>query len=429
MKPTPVIAIFDVGKTNKKLLLFDEDHNIVFERSARFAEINDEDGFPCENLDNLKRSVEEALTEISATGQFELKAVNFSAYGASLVYLDENGEPAAPLYNYLKPYPEKLLNKFYRSNGGKQAFCRQTASPALGSLNSGLQLYRLKHENPSLFKKIRYALHLPQYLSWLLTREVCSDLTSIGCHTALWDFTANDYHQWVYKEGLDKLLAPVQPSDKVFQTGKYITGVGLHDSSAALIPYLKSFDEPFVLISTGTWSISLNPFNLSPLTAGELRNDCLNYMQFTGAPVKASRFFIGNIYEEGLRQLEARFGEDLANYRNLEYEPALAKIALKGGAGKLSVAEAYYNLIARLVKLQKKSTDHILQDRKIRQIFVDGGFSRNHIFMKMLATEYSQYPVYAATIPQSTALGAALAIHQHWSRTPLPATLVKLEQQ
>src|SRR5271165_4663219 len=113
MKPTPVVAVFDVGKTNKKLFLFDEEYNIVFERSARFNEIEDEDGFPCENLDSLKLSVYDALNEISRLSRFDLKAVNFSAYGASFVYLDESGEAVAPLYNYLKPYPDELKKQFY----------------------------------------------------------------------------------------------------------------------------------------------------------------------------------------------------------------------------------------------------------------------------------------------------------------------------
>ena len=54
MNPLPVIAIFDVGKTNKKLFLFDESYRIVFEKSARFAETLDEDGFPCEDLERLE---------------------------------------------------------------------------------------------------------------------------------------------------------------------------------------------------------------------------------------------------------------------------------------------------------------------------------------------------------------------------------------
>src|ERR1700761_6654766 len=117
-----VIAIFDAGKTNKKLFLFDEDYRIVFERSARFNETGDEDGFPCENLDSLKKSVLEAIDEIARLKQFDLKAVNFSAYGASFVLLGEDGQPVAPLYNYLKPYPESLSTALYDQYGGEAEF-------------------------------------------------------------------------------------------------------------------------------------------------------------------------------------------------------------------------------------------------------------------------------------------------------------------
>src|SRR5205085_6586159 len=132
--------------------------------------------------------------------EFEVKAINFSTYGASFVYIDENGDPVTPLYNYLKPYPEALKKKFYDDYGGEEAFSSRTASPVLGSLNSGMQLYRLKYEKPEVFKKIKHALHLPQYLSYLISGRAYSDLTSIGCHTNLWDFQNKHYHEWVIKE-------------------------------------------------------------------------------------------------------------------------------------------------------------------------------------------------------------------------------------
>ncbi len=89
MQPQPVIAIFDVGKTNKKLFLFDEHYKIVFERSARFTETVDEDGDPCENLASLRKSVFDSLHDIFRKKEFNVKAINFSTYGASFVYLDE----------------------------------------------------------------------------------------------------------------------------------------------------------------------------------------------------------------------------------------------------------------------------------------------------------------------------------------------------
>src|SRR6478735_4519509 len=181
MSAIPVIAVFDVGKTNKKLFLFDQDYKIVFEKSARFTETVDEDGFVCENLQSLRLSVFDSLSEIFRLKEFKVRAVNFSAYGASFVHLDESGQALAPLYNYLKPYPEELSKKFYAEYGGELKFSTETASPILGSLNSGLQLYRIKHEQPGLYHRIKYSLHLPQYLSFLLSGQYYSDLTSIGC--------------------------------------------------------------------------------------------------------------------------------------------------------------------------------------------------------------------------------------------------------
>ena len=81
----PVIAIFDIGKTNKKLFLFDEDYGIVYERSTRLPEITDEDGFPCEDVDALSKWVAGRLKEASGQKALKLPNVPFSGYVASLV--------------------------------------------------------------------------------------------------------------------------------------------------------------------------------------------------------------------------------------------------------------------------------------------------------------------------------------------------------
>ena len=421
MEVTPVIAVFDVGKTNKKLFLFDESYNIVFERSARFNEITDEDGFACENLDALKKAVFDALNEVSRLDQFDVKAVNFSAYGASFVYLDKDGNAVAPLYNYLKPYPQDLRKKFYDTYGDEAEIAFKTASPALESLNSGLQLYRIKHQKPELFERIKYALHLPQYLSYLITGKAFSDLTSIGCHTALWDFEKNDYHNWVKQEGLDKILAPIAPADEripsYFNGRWYQAGIGLHDSSAALIPYLASFSEPFVLLSTGTWSISLNPFDQAPLTAEELKNDCLNYIQYKGKPVKASRLFSGHEYDQGIKVIAEKFGEDAIKYRNIPYDPDMPGEDIA----------AYYELMHNLIAKQKIATGYVLKNTPVKRIFVDGGFSKNSVFMHLLAAAFPAIEVYAASMAQATALGTALAIHHQWNSKPIPTDLINLK--
>ena len=448
MKPIPVIAIFDVGKTNKKLFLFDEDYRIVFERTARFNEIEDEDGFPCENIESIKRSVSESLNKIIRLEKFELKAVNFTAYGASLVYLDAFGQVIAPLYNYLKPYPEELKKQFYDAYGNEDTFSFRTASPALGNLNSGLQLYRIKFQNPGLFKRIKYALHLPQYLSYLVTGQMFSDVTSIGCHTALWDYERNDYHEWVSKEGVIDKLAPITAANAVLpasiEDAKYKVSIGLHDSSAALIPYLMSFKEQFILISTGTWSISLNPFNQSQLTKEELQHDCLNYLQYNGKTVKASRLFSGYEYDEQVKRIASHFNQDHTKYRIIEHDPR--KFILNkpygddaGGSQDDSIfagrnlgdfkddITAYYQLIADIIREQHVSTTYVLKNTAVKRIFVDGGFSKNNVYMHLLSEAFPQLEVFAASMAQATALGTALVIHDKWNTKPVPNDLIELK--
>ena len=58
-----------------------------------------------ENLDSLRLSIFDSLREVFRRKEFEINAINFSTYGASFVYLDEDGRTIAPLYNYLKKYP------------------------------------------------------------------------------------------------------------------------------------------------------------------------------------------------------------------------------------------------------------------------------------------------------------------------------------
>jgi sugar (pentulose or hexulose) kinase len=442
MKPTPVIAIFDVGKTNKKLFLFDENYKIVYEKSARFTEITDEDGFPCENLESLKLSVFDSLNEVSRLKEFDIKAVNFSTYGASLVFVDEGGNPLTALYNYLKPYPKELSQQLYRQYGGEDQFAAETASPILGSLNSALVLYRLKKEKPEIFDKVKYALHLPQYMSFLLSGRFSSDITSIGCHTAMWDFDKDNYHKWVEQEGLLTKLAPILSCDTIaevkFKGNQYKTGIGVHDSSAALIPYQVSFSEPFVLISTGTWCISMNPFNNLPLTKDELKNDCLCYLEYHGNPVKSSRLFAGHEHEQQVKRLADHFNQDIIKFRTVPFEPELIKKLkqvipqnINFNECDLSIFEnetqAYHQLMLYIIDQQKRSTGFVLKDSPVKRIFVDGGFSKNAVYMNLLAFSFLGMEVYAASMAQATAIGAAMTIHQAWNTKSLPGDIIELK--
>ncbi|HRC89027.1 MAG TPA: hypothetical protein PK910_03265, partial [Bacteroidales bacterium] len=135
----PVIAIFDIGKTNKKLLLFDTSLNLIHEYEEKFPVTTDEDGFECDDIDLIESWIKKSICELIHSNEFNPLAVNFATYGATLAYIDSRGKRLSPIYNYLKPVDESIPESLYKRYGGKNEFCRCTASPALGMLNSGIQ--------------------------------------------------------------------------------------------------------------------------------------------------------------------------------------------------------------------------------------------------------------------------------------------------
>lgn len=451
MNKIPVIAIFDVGKTNKKLLLFNEQYQVVYENSTQLDETLDEDGFACEDVQALTQWTKDSFEKIGKEKKFKIKAVNFSAYGASFVYLDEKLNVIPPLYNYLKPYSLELQNKFYKDYGGGTVVATETASPVLGNLNSGMQLYRLRYEQNEKFKKIKWALHLPEYLSYVFSSSLHSQITSIGCHTNLWNFQKHNYHQWVMQEEIQSKLPRIIGCNEV--AGQYINslpvGVGLHDSSSALIPYQASFQEPFILLSTGTWCVSLNPFNQSQLTEEELNHDCLFYLSFDGKPVKASRLFAGHEHDQQVKKLSEYFNKPHDYFTSIAFNPETINKLNRGenGLRELDMNEldgitlfskrmmdyfpdyetAYHQLMADIVREQIRSTRLVLNGTDVKRIFVDGGFSKNAIYMHLLAEAFSGIEVYAASVAQASALGAALVMHDHWNTKEKPANIIELK--
>ncbi len=454
----PVIAVFDIGKTNKKLLVFDTEYRLIQEEMVSFPEAADDEGFPCEDIDALEGWIFTQLQSLQRSEELSLKAINFSTYGASLVYINHAGERIAPLYNYLKPYPQDLMERFvqaYDTDGGLSV---DTASPLMGHLNTGMQLYWLKHQHPALYEEVSSVLHFPQYLSYRLTGKITSEMTNVGCHSAMWHFSGKRYHDWLKKEGIDQKLLPVASGKQAYVIQKngnrIVTGIGLHDSSAAVIPYLMSFSEPFVIVSTGTWTISLNPFNKALSDRQEISNGCLSYLTYEGDPVKVSMLFAGHDHDQQLKRIAEHFNLQTDYFKHLSYSRNWAEIinstpeddkfiSLKKhidsptGSCVFHLREldlfqtaehAYHRLVLDIIERQAIATRVVMRARPVKKMYVDGGFSKNSIYMTMLSEAFADMEVYSSSMVQGTALGAALAIHSSWNEHPLPADLVTLKR-
>lgn len=93
-----------------------------------------------------------------------------------------------------------------------------------------------------------------------------------------------------------------------------------------------------------------------------------------------------------------------------------------------SYEEAYHLLIADLMALQVQSSWLVMKDTPVKKLFVDGGFSKNPIYMQLLSAAFPGMEVYAATVAQASSLGAAMAMHSNWNKQALPDSLVQLRK-
>jgi L-fuculokinase len=448
-----VIAIFDIGKTNKKVFLWNESYQIVFERQQNFTEIPDEHGFSGEDLPAVRSWMIQTFAEINSLPEYEICALNFSGYGASVVFVDEKGHSVSPLYNYLKAFPEGLFP--YQNYGGEEEFARATASPILGNLNSGLQAFRVSQVSSEVWGKTRWVMHWPNFLSSIFTGKFASEITSIGCHTALWDFDKKTYHDWVTDFGLKDKLPEIAPSNTTYlnQESNIPVGLGLHDSSSALVPYLRVMKTPFLLLSTGTWCIAMNPFDEQALTTIELKNDVLCFLQGNGKPVKAARLFAGNTHEIQVKRLQGHFNASSNFYKSIEFKSIYIRLLDEQMKNIPSVDQAnmeyllecnyntrdlnifpsyelaYVQLMVDLMCQQIYSLRLLVKDNTpVSRILVDGGFSKNPLYMNFLVHAFPTFEIYGAEVAQASSLGAALIMHETWNTHEIPSDLIKIKK-
>jgi len=432
-----VIAIFDIGKTNKKILLFNENFEVVFKNSTRFDEVVDDDNYPCDDIEAIENWIQREIKKIQEQGEYSIKAINFSTHGATLVYLDTKGKRITPLYNYLKPLDHVDFNDFYDNFGGVDDFSRKTASPAYGMLNAGLQMYWLKNFKPHYWNKVESILHYPQYLSYLFTKKVTADFTSVGAHTATWDFDTMNYHSWLAEEN----ISLPEPSNGKEATVATVNGVeiaigsGLHDSSSSIIPLLKkNHGNDFILLSTGTWVIAMNPFSEEILTQTQLTNNCLCFMTPDKQQVKSSMQFLGRIHEVYLEALSSYFKVDIDTHLHLKLDKNRctetisnpSRVFLAEGVDTEFEAKefllhkfenyesAYYQLVFEISKKVIDAIDLILDKKNsLKDIYISGGFNRNEIFVEFLSLLNPNITIRIPDVKNESALGAALLMKDY----------------
>ncbi len=228
------------------------------------------------------------------------------AHGAGVVGIREGVLAFSPM-DYEWAIPAEVLED-YRSQRDPFAV---TGSPALpAGLNTGAQLQFVETQGA-----LDGATLLPwaQYWAWLLSGEMASEVTSLGCHSDLWAPATGDFSPMARRRGWAAQFAPLAKAGVALGYLKpelaRMTGLpastlvlaGLHDSNAALlaargIPEVARKEA--TVLSTGTWFIAMRsaqqPLDLASLSE---ERDCLVNVDVEGRAVPSSRYMGGRELE------------------------------------------------------------------------------------------------------------------------------------
>jgi len=419
-----LLAVFDVGKTNKKFTVYNSRLVAIYSETVRIGEI-EIGGITCDDADSLTAWVKAKLAEWSG----KLSAVAVTTHGATLALLDAEGQLAMPIISYNHEVGEGIKQAFFEEFGSPEELYKRTGTPPLGQLlNAGIQLFWIRKEFPERYARVKRILFLPQYVTYSFSRLEAAELTSLGCHTYLWDLAEGGWSN--VAEGLD--VPPRSPGiksvwERLGEADGVVVTPGIHDSNAALLPYLVRERGDFALASTGTWCVLMYPGAPFTPSKEDIYRDVLYYVDAYGRPVKAARFKCGFEFEHYANLLKSTFG---GNPLAVRLDRRLAVEVLKAGeaffiptltpgtgqfprskgrvVGCLTdLVRAYYYLNLSLAVQTWYALKLLTGGRKVR-VYVQGGFAKNDVYLAFLATLARWAEVVKGEYPEATSLGAAL---------------------
>jgi sugar (pentulose or hexulose) kinase len=283
----PATAVLDIGKTNLKVVLFDPAGRMLWEQSEPNKALP---GPPYRHadVDAIWRFVLAALGQ--GNRQHAIGTIVPTAHGASGVVVDHRG-PVLPMLDYEDKGPEEIETDYARI---RPPLADSLSPPAAGGLNLARQFAYQKWRFPDDFSRAAHLLTYPQYWAWRLTGVAASEVTSLGCHTDLWNPRGRSFSTIVDALGIGPLIPPIRPAwdslGAILPEIANATGLdpatrvvcGIHDSNASLLPNLLARIAPFTVVST-PWTRTpiFTPMSMPP------GHRCLAPASWAGANTRA----------------------------------------------------------------------------------------------------------------------------------------------
>lgn len=397
-------AVADIGKTHSRLVVLDSQGAAVEVRHGPSGSVDAAGGWRALDTAGTEAWLCDALASLGRQRAL-LQHLVFTTHGASVAAVTDDGL-ALPVADYeWEGFDE-------RPAGAVAALdpFETTLSPLLPrGLNLGLQLAWLARHEAAAFARAELLLPYPQFWAWRFSGVAASEVSSLGCHTLLWQPRAQTWSPWAQQQGFAERFAPLRAAWEVLGTVRapwaarlgLPSGVqvhtGVHDSNACLARWLRHWPR-LTLVSSGTWVVVMAPGaparRLDPaadeLANVSVRNELVPTARFMGGrelqvlcdgadPALADAATLAALLARGLRVLPAfetqggPFREHAGALLDAQGPLQLADLAPRERA----TAAAWY-----VAQMTARTIEHL---GGAQPVVLEGPFAHNAVIVEVLA--------------------------------------------
>lgn len=417
-----IVGVVDIGKSNAKFAVVDlESRSEIAVRKIPNTVVRD-GPYPHYDIPALWDFLCGSIADLNR--EHPLDALSVTTHGASAALIDADGELALPALDYEFTGPDELAAEY---DARRPEFSESFTPRLPAGLDLGAQLFWQARRFPEAFARTKWILPYPQYWSFRLSGVAASEITSLGCHTDLWNFETDLYSSLVLKQGWLEKMPQVRPAFDVL--GLTLPGLavklglrshvpvhcGIHDSNASLLPHLLEREPPFSVVSTGTWVIVCTPGG--DLGRLDPERDCLANLDAFGRTVPSARFMGGREFSQ-LCGEEPIPPHEAAIARVLE-EAIVLLPSVTEGSGPFPHRKAHWNKPAHTIDketgfvaisfyLAMMTAECLALTGAEGDIVVEGPFTANRLYLQMLSAATARRVVAMTGSATGTSIGAAL---------------------
>lgn len=415
-------AVLDIGKTNARLCAADDDGRVL-ESLRRTSDSGTTPPYRHLDVEPLFEWILSGLNDLTA--RYDVRSIVPVTHGATAALL-AGDELALPVLDYEQEIPSEIGAEY---DSLARDFAH-TGSPALPlGLNLGRQLFWQEAAFPGHFTNVTDVLLYPQYWAYRLSSSKVSEVTSLGCHTDLWEPGASQFSTFAQSRAWPKLFPPMVPAWETVggptPEVRARTGLasdcrilaGIHDSNASFLAHRAPRNDDFCVVSTGTWIICMAHGAEGECLREDL--DMLANVDAFGDPVPSARFMGGREYAAiAGPDVDAKPTADDVRAVVQSGAMALPSFSAEGGpfpsqsgrtlgaerltaAGRAALAAIYCALV----------TDSCLDLLGVRSdIVIEGRFAANEAYAATLAALRPSQHVSVSTDETGSVAGAALLL-------------------